>query len=161
MGQNDAEEFFEKILGEEMERLDFQHLLIRSYLVGILCSFCSPRKKEIFHVRRDEALVFLIHQANLQAMMGLGEKMLFGIGIFPEHFVASGKRRVSLDYYINMLEKVIARKLSQEFLIWDEICVHFRPTLKSLHRVRTRINIHSSDIRKALTVLEETGEFLG
>lgn len=161
MKQEDAADFFEKILTEEMEKLDFQHLLVRAYLVGILCSFCVPRGKEIYHVRRDQALAILVHQANMHAMMSLGERMLFGVGIFPEHFVASGKRRVNLDYYINMLEKVIARRLSQEFLIWDEICVHFQPTLKSLHRLRKRLNIHSSDVAKSLTVLEATGEFLG
>jgi len=74
--------------------------------------------------------------------------------------VARGKRRVSLNYYLAMLEKVIAARLAREFVIWNEISFHFYPTLQSLHRVRKRMNIRPSDYDAAITVFEETGEWL-
>lgn len=161
MGRDAAEEFFEGLVREEMGRLDFRHYLIQSYLVGLLCSFVRTRGKGVFHVRRDPALAFTLAEADVAELAKLGDRLLFGLGIFPEHFVATGKRRVSLDYYLRMLETVVAKRLAQELLVWDHIHANFEPTLRSLHRVRSRVKFRTADIRTVLTVFEKTGELLG
>lgn len=161
MGRDVAEEFFEGLVREEMCRLDFRHYLIQSYLVGLLCSFVRMRGRGVFHVRRDPALAFTLAEADVAELAKLGDRLLFGLGIFPEHFVATGKRRVSLKYYLGMLEKVVARRLAQDLLVWDHIHTNFEPTLRSLHRVRGRVKFRSADMQTVITVFENTGEMLG
>jgi hypothetical protein len=157
---NPAEEFFEGIITDEMRMLNFESPLVRMYLVGLLCSFVQPGHGGVFHVRKDPAVATHVFEADLRKVMVLGDKLLFGTGIFPEHFVASGKRTVSLSYYLNILEKVIARRLAAKVLVWSEIESNFSSTMHALYGVRRRVKFGQPRSEMILKVFEETGEIL-
>lgn len=155
-----ADVFFEELVTEEMERISFQNALIQLYLAGLLRSSLRMDTAGIFHVRKDPALALCVFGAEHRELAKIGDKLLLGVGIFPEHFIARGKREVSLGYYLGMLEKVVAKRLSQKVPVWAEIHGNFGRTVTSLHGVRKRMKFNNSDLRAIMDVYEATGEFL-
>jgi len=152
-GSASADGFFESVLDKVMHDLGFYNPLVQMYLAGLLCSFVR-NGESVFHVRRDPALAIQLLQADLRQTIVLGDKLLFGLGVFPEHFVATGKHTVGLNVYRNILEGIIVKRLAVEMPAWREIGDNFVPTLQSLAGVRKQVTLSPSASRTIIRIPE-------
>lgn len=152
--------FFELVVAEEMEKIKFQNFFVRLYLVGLLNSFAQSGGRNIFDIRQEPMVAITALNADHYELTTLGDRLLLSVGLFPEHFIARGKRAVSLEYYTAILKDVISRRLSREKRVWAEIHGNFGPTVTSLHGVRRRMKLNNADLSAIMDVYKATGEFL-
>jgi len=128
----DLKEFFKRITWEEMKSINFQNPLIADYISITLFQITESENLgvEFFNVRKEPALAMMMFNADMETMERTGQKLLFSIGLFPDHFIARGKRTVSLGYYQKVLLNIINLKLSPSLKVWREIEKNYKSTIR-------------------------------
>lgn len=142
----DPHAFFGDLIAREMQREHLKNLLIREFLSELRENFlCVSDRFKVFYAPSEEALALELPRADWGRLEMIGERLLFGIGFFPESFRERGKRLVGLPYYIG-IGKTIAGKLGQWSERWWEIDHAFSPTIRVLNQVRSRVRVDGCQI---------------
>ncbi len=151
----DPHVFFGDLVAREMQRERFQNLLVREFLSELCTNFmCATDRFHVFYAPSEAALALELPEAEWGKLEIIGERLLFGVGFFPESFEARGKRLVGLPYYIGV-EKAIAGKLSQWSERWWEVDHAFSTTIKVLNHVRSRVSLSGFQIVRIGEDVEE------
>ncbi len=130
--------FFTSVVVGEMHRAHFQNPYIKTFLPELCVNFlCNTDRFHVFYAPHEPALALELPDADWGKLEMIGERLLFGIGFFPESFRMRGKRIVGLPYYIGV-EKAIVRKLAQWNGQWYEVHEHFATVIGLLGRIRSR-----------------------
>lgn len=142
----DPQVFFGDLVAHEMHRERFQNLLVRKFLSELCTNFlCSTERFQVFYAPSEAALALELPEADWGKLEMIGERLLFGVGFFPESFQARGKRLVGLPYYIG-IEKAIAAKLSQWSERWWEVDHALPATIRILNHIRSRVSLNGLQI---------------
>ncbi len=151
----DPRAFFGDLVAHEMHREHLQNLLIREFLSELCENFlCVSDRFRVFYAPSEEALALELPQADWGRLEMIGERLLFGVGSFPESFRARGRRLVGLPYYIG-IEKAIAGKLGRWSERWWEVDHAFASTIRVLNRVRSRVRLNGFQIVRIREDVEE------
>ncbi len=154
----DLKNYLAKEVSVSMRDAKFDHWLIREFLIELLSKSAAWSGKDILIVRKDPALALEIGEAKTtEQIKFLSKKLLLSIGFFPENLLSSGKRAVSLKYYISV-EKSLLYKLVYSGEIWRELNLNLKPTIKSLNFIRTRTSIRQPDTDSMAKIINETGD---
>lgn len=138
-----AKDYLRLKLHNAMSFLHFRNWIIKEFLLEILIweidakcekSVFSPRKEGMVGTR------ILSPDAHPEVLNVLGKRILFVLGIFPEHLIARGQCVSDIDDYI-AYEKVLAGRLSPYFEPWKMVDKHFHQTIRSLNIMRLSLNI--------------------
>jgi len=140
---NQVKDYFRMKLHNAMFSLDFQNWIIKEFLLDVLLwQLAAQGERQIFSPRKEGTVATRVlgADAHPEVLNILGKRMLFVLGLFPEHLVATGKRTVDVGYYL-ALERTLAKRLAPHFEPWKMIDRHFSQTIKSLNYVRLSVNI--------------------
>jgi hypothetical protein len=153
----DPKEFFEGLIVHEMKRERLQNPLIGMFLSELCTNFlCSTDRFRVFYAPSELALAMELPEADWGKLEMIGERLLFGVGFFPESFRARGKRAVGLSYYIG-IEKAIAGKLAQWSHRWWEVDQALPKTIRVLNNVRSRVCLNGFQIVRIEEDMDEIG----
>jgi len=155
----DLRDFFFREVNMAMEAANFDHWLIRNFLVDLLERSARWSGDEILVVRKDPAIAFQLDKAaNPEQVKELSKKLLFVIGFFPENLSATGKRTISLGYYIKTEESLLCKVGHSGESVWNELAFNLKPTIKSLHYVRANTKIKQPGVYYLEEIKKEVGD---
>lgn len=132
--------YFDDLLQAAMQKAGYnRNFLVKDFLLDILLRLdpstwvFSPRKEDAIYTAK-------LLDYDSEKLNQLAKRMLFMIGMFPEHLLATGQRVVDIEYYIRM-EKVFIGRLSHRSLPWKMIYANYPITLHSLVLVRKKLDL--------------------
>jgi hypothetical protein len=136
-------DFFNARLHNAMSFLNFRNFIVKDFLPDILVwEIDAKSEKSVFSPRKESAVGIrvLAAEAEPEVLNILGKRMLFVLGVFPEHLVATGKCVTDINDYI-AYQRVLANRLAPHFGSWQMVDKHFYYTIRSLNIMRLGINI--------------------
>lgn len=133
--------YLDKKLQDAMYETGYnRHWIVKEFLLEILLQLYDSGSW-VFSVREEEAFYkAMLLDPHSEELNRLSKRVLFILGIFPEHLLATGKRVTDIEYYAYM-EKELTNRLSGASLPWSIINANYARTVKSLILVRESLNL--------------------